>query len=281
MIIFAIPLRAKETSKDWLKCEKRFWDTIRSIFNQQGGNFRCIVACNDIPEEMGVKYDERLEFIKLDMPIPHEWIEMARDKFWKLTIIAVRIREILEAQEHPEKGIYVMPIDADDFLNCRIAEYCEKHPDEYGFASESGYVWQENTSYFRIYKNMHTYCGSCNIIKMYLEDLPESMPASSEYCHDQKVAAELNERYPIRWDHGIIVDKYRSMGRPFAVLPFKSTVYRISTGDNISVIYHEEHSDKKVKERFHPVAFLRSINILQYKYITQKVKKEFGIEEIN
>lgn len=53
---------------------------------------------------------------------------MARDKNWKLTVIAVRIREILETEEHPEKGIYVMPVDGDDLVNCKIAEYCCKHP---------------------------------------------------------------------------------------------------------------------------------------------------------
>lgn len=107
MIVFAIPLRAKETAKNWKEVETRFWDTIRSIFNQEGEDYRVIVACNEIPEKADVVYDERLEFIELDMPIPMEWIEMARDKFWKLTEIAVRIREILEMQKHPEKGICI------------------------------------------------------------------------------------------------------------------------------------------------------------------------------
>lgn len=168
MIVFAIPLRAKETAKNWKEVETRFWDTIRSIFNQEGEDYRVIVACNEIPEKADVVYDERLEFIELDMPIPMEWIEMARDKFWKLTEIAVRIREILEMQKHPEKGIYVMPVDADDLLNCKIAKWCEKHPDENGFVSKDGYVWENGKPYFRTYKGMHTYCGSCNIINVVL-----------------------------------------------------------------------------------------------------------------
>lgn len=150
MVVFAIPLRAKATSKDWNKCEERLTQTVRSIFNQTCGDFKCIIACNELPQ-LNCKYDERLEFIPLEMPIPHSWIEMARDKFWKLTVIAVRIRQILEQQAEPEKGIYVMPVDADDLLNCKIAEYCKAHPDENGLVSDSGYVWKrgggvENTS---------------------------------------------------------------------------------------------------------------------------------------
>lgn len=275
MIVFAIPLRAKQTAKNWKEVEKNFWDTIRSIFNQKGGEYRVIVACNEIPEKNDVEYDERLEFIELDMPIPTEWIEMARDKFWKLTEIAVRIRAILEMQDDPEKGIYVMPVDADDLLNCKIAEWCEKYPNESGFVSKDGYVWEKGKPYFRTYKEMHTYCGSCNIIKMYREDLPENMPADIKLCHDRETAAKLNCRYPIRWDHNIIVDKYKNMDRPFSMLPFRSTVYRINTGDNISTtIVKEVDSGKK---RFHPVAFLRKINIFKIHFLTKKLKNEFGM----
>ena len=278
MIVFAIPLRPKETAKNWEGVENRFWNTIRSIFNQVEEEYRVIVACNEIPEmpeTMRRICDDRLEFIELDMPIPTEWIEMARDKFWKLLEIAVRIREILKVQEHPEKGIYVLPVDADDLLNCKIAQWCERYPDENGFVSNEGYVWENGKPYFRIYKEMYTYCGSCNIIKMYLEDLPENMPADIKLCHDRQTAAILNARYPIRWDHNLVVDKYRSMGKPFSILPFRSTVYLINNGDNISTTVLK--TGNKDKKRFHPVAFLRSINIFKMRFISRKITKEFGM----
>lgn len=276
MIVFAIPLRAKETSKDWNGCVERFNQTLQSIFNQTSGAFRCIVACNEIPP-LSHEYDERLEFITLDIPTPTEWVEMSRDKFWKLTMIAVRIREILEEQPHPEKGIYVMPVDADDLLSCKIAEYCEQHPDENGLVSNSGYVWQTGDNFFRKYAQMHTYCGSCNIIKMYREDLPEESPASQELCHDRETAGILNARYPIRFDHNTVVERYEKAGKPFARLPFRSTVYVLGTGDNISAIYHSMHR-KEGKDRFHPVAFLRSINVFKMHLITKKIRREFGLD---
>lgn len=277
MVIFAIPLRAEETAKDWKNVLARFQKTIKSIFNQTNPNFRCIVACNRIPE-MACQYDEWLEFIELpDMPIPSTWLEMARDKFWKLTMIAVRIREILEKEPDPEKGIYVMPVDGDDLLNRKIAEYCAKYPNENGFVSEDGYVWQSGKQYFRIYKEMHTYCGSCNIIKMYREDLPAECPADPRLCHDQETAGKLNARYPIRFDHHTMVEHYAHAGTPFAKLPFRSTVYVLGTGDNISSIFHAENSEYE-KKCFHPISLLRSINIFKMKFISRHIRREFGMD---
>lgn len=279
MIIFAIPLRSEGSSKNWDMVLRNFHRTIRSIFNQTDPHFRCIVACNQKPE-MDQEYDERLEFLELPyMPVPSSWLEMARDKFWKLTMIAVRAREILEQQEHPENGIYVMPVDADDLFNRRISQYCHTHPDEHGFVSNDGYVWSAGKRYFRIHKDLHTYCGSCNIIKMYREDLPEKCPAAPELCHDKDTAVWMNARYPIRFDHHIIVDHYAKNGRPFRRLPFRSTVYVLGTGDNISAI-HQELYEKKApsKRRFHPIAFLRKINIFSYMPITNAIRREFGFE---
>lgn len=274
MVIFAIPFRAKETCKDWDGCVKRFNKTLNSIFNQTNDSFKCIVACNAIPP-LFREYDERLEFIITDISVPKEWIEMARDKFWKLTVIAVRIRELLEEQKEPEKGIYVMPVDADDLLNCKIAEYCELHPNENGLVSKRGFVWHSGENYIYNYKEMHTYCGSCNVIKMYREDLPIELPVSERLCHDKETAGMLNERYPIRYDHNCVVERYAQKGKPFSCFPFPSTIYVLGTGDNISSIYHNMHNGETDK-RFHPVAFLR--NVFNRRFFTRKIKKEFGME---
>lgn len=271
MVVFAIPLRAKATTNNWDGWVKRLNQTIRSIFNQTCGEFKCIVACNERPM-LDREYDDRLEFICLDLPAPKVWIEMARDKFWKLTVIAARIREILEEQANPENGIYVMPVDADDLLNCEIAAYCKEHPNENGFVSNDGYVWENGSKYFRIYPKMHTYCGSCNIIKMYQDDLPDKYPEPASLCHDQKTAAILNERYPIRFDHNTVVERYAADGKSFSLLPFRSTVYVLGTGDNISSIYQKENAPSGKVKVFHPIAAIRRMNIFSMKFILFSVK---------
>lgn len=276
MIIFAIPLRGKETANNWEHCLKLLNNTLKSIFNQTNPNFKCIIACND-ELKLDRQYDERVEVIRMDLPVPQGWLEMAHDKFWKLLRIAVRAREILETQKQPENGIYVMPVDADDYLNRNIAAWCEMHPNEYGAVSKDGYVWNGSNRFARIYKEMHTYCGSCNIIKMYREDLPESMPYSDDLCHDTATAKILNRRYPIRFDHNKVVEYYRNIGKPFATLPFRSTIYVLGHGDNISSIYHKQYGQLSEK-RFHPIAFLRSLNVFERKVITKGFMKDFGME---
>ena len=169
-----------------------------------------------------------------------------------------------------------MPVDADDLLNCKIAEYCKEHPKENGLVSDSGYVWQVGKRFLRKYPQMYEYCGSCNIIKMYRDDLPDKCPAPASLCHDKETAAVLNLRYPIRYDHNTVVRRYAEEEKPFSTLPFCSTVYVLGTGDNISAIFHNENSERD--KRFHPIAFLRNINPFQMQYISRKIKKEFCIE---
>lgn len=273
MIIFAIPFRAKQTTKNWKDSCKNLENTIDSIFNQTDSEFRCILACNEKPEFIK-EYDSRLEIISLDIPVPTNWIEMARDKNWKLLVIAKRIREILESQSaDAREGVYIMPVDGDDLLNRNIAAYVKKHPNENGFVSKSGYVDWGRKSYLTKYKNMYTFCGSCNIIKMFMDDLPAELP-DSKYCHDKEMAKKLNDLYPIRWDHNIVAEKYAELGKPFAYLPFKSTIYIKNTGENISDLYALENY-KQEDKRFHPVAFLRSLNPFQYKRISIKLREDF------
>lgn len=169
-----------------------------------------------------------------------------------------------------------MPVDADDFLNCNIAQWCIDNPDEHGAVSSDGYVWLEGTRRMTIYPQMHTFCGSCNIIKMYVVDLPEKMPAPDHLCHDGLTAGVLNSRYPIRFDHHLVVEKYKQMGKPFATLPFRSTIYLRGTGENISSIFHGEQSGAE-QRRFHPIAFFRSLNPLRYKLVGKRIHQEFGI----
>ena len=228
---------------------------------------------------MGGHYDDRLEIIKAELAIPGEWVEMARDKFWKLTIAAVRIHKILMEQPEPEKGIYVMPVDGDDLLNCEIARWCAEHPDANGAVSKDGYVWEEGSAILRKYPEMHTFCGSCNIIKMYPEDLPEAMPFPDELSLDRETAGILNARYPIRFDHGKVVQKYAEEGKPFEVLPFRSTIYLRKTGENISGIAQKETEERtgEKDERFHPVAMLRRCNVFKMQPVNGKIKREFGI----
>lgn len=115
-----------------------------------------------------------------------------------------------------------------------------------------------------------------NIMKMYKGDLPDELPDPS-FCFDHDTAMKLTERYPIRWYDIEVEQKFARQGRPLDRLPFRSTIYVLGTRSNISCSDPNNRTDKK---SFHPIAFLRSINPMTHRYVTKKIKKDFGITNI-
>lgn len=113
-----------------------------------------------------------------------------------------------------------------------------------------------------------------NIMKMYPDDLPDELPDES-LCFDKGTAMMLTKRYPIRWYDIEAEGMFAAMGRPFSRLPFRSTVYVLGTGANISS--RDPANTSKRERRFHPVAFLRKINPSDKRLLTKKIKEEFGM----
>lgn len=93
MLYFGVPLRSKAASKDWDNVTRVFNRTLHSICNQTDPDFKVFVACHDIPL-LDKQYDQRVEFLIADTPIPTSKKEMMLDKGWKVSMIARRIREL-------------------------------------------------------------------------------------------------------------------------------------------------------------------------------------------
>lgn len=141
MIIFAIPLRAKYMAQNWEKCCMRTKRTVDSIYQSTNKNFKIILCGDDKPEFLSENnYDDRVEFIECKVGKPENWLEIARNKYWKLLRISVRVREYLLKSENPEAGIYVMPVDDDDLLHKDLVGFIEQYPNENGFVIKNGYV---------------------------------------------------------------------------------------------------------------------------------------------
>lgn len=270
MICFVIALRSKQSTDKWPQVLSDFKNTLRSIFNQTCPDFEVYVGCNEVPE-LEEKYDERLHFVTADLPIPNTWEEKCRDRSWKLCLCAKAIREHYQELWISNGGIFVFPVDADDFVNCHLAEYAVHHPEANGFKSADGYKWVKGSSWMEI---TPYFGGSMNIMKMYADDLPAELPDQS-LCFDKETAMKLTKRYPIRWYDIEVERKFAELGRPLERLPFRSTIYVLGTGVNISGSDPNNQNDGK---KFHPIAFLRSINPLTHKKVTTKIKKEFGIK---
>lgn len=269
MICFTIALRSKESTNQWDSVLRDFNNTLHSVFNQTCDEFRVYVGCNEIPV-LSEEYDDRLRFVTVDLPVPKTWEEGCRDRSWKLLMCAREIKKDLTALA-VRGGAFVFPVDADDFVNCRIAEYVQLHPEANGFKSKTGYRWIKGKRYMEI---TPYFGGTMNIMKMTSDDLPDDLPDRS-LCFDQSTAMALTTRYPIRWYDIEAEDKFAAIGRPFSRLPFRSTIYVLGTGANISA--NDPSNASRSKKRFHPVAFLRKINPFDKKLLTNKIKREFGM----
>lgn len=234
MIYFGIPLRSKAASKDWDKVSMFFNRTLWSVYNQTDPNFRVIVVCHDIPK-LRHSYDNRVEFIRVDSPIPHTKYEMMLDKGYKVHTIGMRIREL--------GGGFTMMVDADDIQSNRIAEYVNSHPNANGFLSYNGYYWHVGDNYV---KKGHKFPnGSSTIVKYSVEDLPDRY-------YDKMVASENTNPHIIRKKHGDIPKICAEMGRPLTPLPFIASIYVRETGDNHSLMGRSESKIRVMEQLLMP-----------------------------
>lgn len=249
MTYFGIPLRSKAASNNWDKVTLFFNRTLWSVYNQTDPNFRIIVACHDVPE-LDHKFDERVEFISVDAPIPHTKEEMMLDKGHKVHTIGMKIREY--------GGGFTMIVDADDIQSNKLAHYVNSHPEANGFLSHNGYYYHVGDNFI---KKGHKFPnGSSTIVKYTVDDLPDKY-------YNTMVASENTNPHIIRKKHGDIPEICAELGRPLAPLPFIASIYVRETGDNHSLINKEESGFRVLEQKLMPKI-----------YLTDELRSEFSID---
>ena len=219
MIYFGVTLRSKAASKNWAHVVADFNRTLYSIYRQTDPDFRVIVACHDLPE-LDREYDERVEFLQTDVPVPTTSLEMMQDKGYKLSMIGKRIREL--------GGGYTMIVDADDLVSNRIAAYVNAHPGKHGFVSRHGYIFNQGETWCRKALQPDQVCGSCLIVHYGVDDLPSVLPPAP--------SSPEGKDFILRKPHPSIRPYLQEHGRPLSRIPFPTTVYMRNTGDNHSML---------------------------------------------
>ena len=272
MICFTIALMNKAVAKDWSVVEMNFNNTLHSIFNQTNNQFRVYVGYTDMPK-LYEKYDQRLIMIPCNTPTPVKRIEKLQDRGWKLAVCANAIYNDYEELSSGDKGIFVFTVDADDLVNRRIVEYANNHSRANGFKSHKAYMHVKGRKYLQI---TPYFGGTMNVMKLFKDDLIKKMPDIS-LCFDLATSRILN-KCPIRWTDIEVENKFSEIGRPMSYFPFRSTIYLVGTGDNLSDS-DPANQPREKKKRFHPVAFLRRVNPFDKRIITNRIKQEFGIQE--
>lgn len=251
MIYFGIPLRSRETAKHWDLVTEFFNRTLWSVYNQTDPDFRIIVVCHDIPD-LCHTYDERVEFIQVDVPVPKTKEEMMVDKGYKVHTVGMRVRKY--------GGGFTMMVDADDLQSNRIAAYVNSHPDANGFVSHNGYYFHVGDDFV---KKGHKFPnGSSTIVKYSVDDLP------SEY-YGKMVASVNTNPHIIRKQHGDIPRICAELGRPLEALPFIASIYVRETGDNHSLMNKNESKYRVLEQKIMPKLYFKK---------HPEICKEFSID---
>lgn len=245
MIYFGIPLRSMEASENWAKVTEVFNRTLQSVYRQTCPEFQIFVACHEIPE-LKKTYDDRVQFLVSEAPVPRNRREMMLDKGWKISMIARKIRA--------GGGGYTMLVDSDDLISDRIAGFAKEHPELNGFTARTGYLYNEGESFCRKIYKPYSICGSCTAVRYAPEDLPNTMPQN---LYDDS----FSKKWLIRRPHRELPGELAQIGRPLADAPFPMTVYVRNTGDNHSMLGGGSLSAKRRAElmlaRKIPIAELR------------------------
>lgn len=271
MVCFIIALMNRDVASDWSKVEENFNNTLHSIFNQTDDDFKVYVGYTDMPK-LYETYDERLVMIPCNTHTPIERIEKLRDRGWKLSVCANAIYNNFDELATTDGGVFVFPVDADDLVNNKIAKHVKNYPEANGFKSPKSYIHKSGNKYLDI---TPWFGGTMNIMKLHKDELTKELPDVS-LCFDYETACELH-KCPVRWTDFEVEQLFADMGRPFTRLPFRSTIYVLGTGENLS--NSDPNNTKGKTKRFHPVAWLRRVSPFNKKFITPKIKKEFGIKD--
>ncbi len=263
MIVFIIPLKSPQASKSWYHVSKLFERCVKSVCNQTSPDFRVIVVCHEKPN---IEFTHpHIKYVEVDFPLPgSEHRYKSRDQGRKVVTGLMLAREF-----QPE---YTMIVDADDCISKYIAEFVKQHPDSNGWFMSKGYEYLDDSK--RIFlknKDFYKVCGTSNIIRYKLYDLPKS------------IDDELLPEYYIPLGHSRIRETLEKKGENIEPLPFVGAVYiSTKTGENNSSqkSLWDKLRNRNPREILRP-ATKRLFQVLKSQPLTKPIIEEFGLYNID
>lgn len=215
VLTFVIPLRHPQNSTNWPALKRRLTETIRSIASQDDSRWRAIIVANEgsdlpvLPEKFSVK--------QVDFP-PNPMFEQG-DNDLEAFRDACRLdkgRRVLAGILEADKSGYLMAVDDDDFVSCRLTRFVADYPGINGWYVQNGYVWGDGGKLIYEYADFSKFCGTSHIVRAALYELPTSV-------------GEANPDYVRKMfgSHIFIREYLAARGQPLEPLPFIGAVYRI------------------------------------------------------
>lgn len=257
MLVFIIPLKSPKVSKSWDLVSRLFERTLKSACNQTVTDFKIIVVCHEKPQ---IKFNPpQVNYIEVNFPPPEQDRTLKRlDKGRKILTGVFHAREL--------KATHTMIVDADDCVSKHLAEFVKQNPQSNGWFVNKGYVYQRGSKLIYLRKkHFNKLCGSCNIIRYDLHELPENI--DTDY-------PELNQYYH---NHKLPEDILMQRGNPIKPLPFTGAVYVVGNSENIYLqnasMFRENNKDKGIAFQ---IKYL-----LNYRFLTGGIREEFGLYDID
>jgi hypothetical protein len=213
MLIFIIPMRSPQTTRDWPLVSRLAVRTVRSACAQSDPHFRVALVCNEPPE--GLPSNPNLEIIHADFFAPGTSIgERMEDKWRKVKLGLIAMRSHAPA--------HFLLCDSDDCVHRDLASLTTAGPDIQGWNFSEGFIHDEGSPWLFRRKNFDRMCGTSSVVRLDPREIPQSMD-------------EEREKYFIlRYGHGEIGSWLAAQGRPLLRPPFEGAVYCTGNGENAS-----------------------------------------------
>jgi len=261
MLCFVIPLKSKSVSYDWASVCKLFEASLQSAYQQTDPDFKVIAIHHEKPN-LVTRYDWRVEFLEADRSPPHagsdqitqpQYASMVKDKARKRALGMVRVGEL--------KPDFIMFMDADDLVSCRLARFVNSNRQSNGWMLKRGYKYRYGSRF--IYYDDCYNCGTNAIINSELT-----------YCPKDTIQQETSQSLILTNGHQIIEQKMASLGYPLEHLPFPGAVNVIGHQDRLTPIRYIVRQEKSKKNRSLRMLLGR---LRRTRPLNRKLKQEFNI----
>ncbi|NDF13346.1 MAG: galactosyl transferase [Proteobacteria bacterium] len=261
-LTFLIPIRHPDNMRDKAAVARRLADTVRSIAQQENGDWRAVVVANpgtEIPP-----LPPRFETVWVDFPpnTLHQREGVDQETFYEAFRIDKGSR-VLAGMLHARPTGHVMIVDDDDFVSNKLAGFVAEHPKDNGWYIARGYVWTEGSPLLYAHGAFSNLCGSSHIIRADLYQIPENFMAAS---HDY-IKRMLGS-------HVMIEKHLEESGTALTALPFYGAIYRVNSSTSHSLAGGVSRLFFFNRETLrHPLRFLRRLFRLRLR--TAAIRKEF------
>lgn len=252
MLNFIIPVRHHLNIKDPEVQKHNLSKTLLSLANQSVNNYKIIIVANH--GTLFPPLPEQCEICYVDFPpnANHDRNNQTDEEFYDNVHNDIARRVHAGVIFSGSKGFF-MKVDDDDFVHKDIAKLCLENPNTDGWRITKGYMWSENSKFLYYLDNFNNRCGSCNILKAELLEIPN------------QVELEVSEHIRDVLGYHNRIEKVFSDKLEIHDVEFPAAIYRVGHSNN-----HSEHPN------FWQLYFRnRAIHTKPIEFITKLIKLRY------